>query len=134
MGPEKTQDLLKGWTPMSCKGQVQKMKAWLQNHSILSEDQKKELAQKKYKIPVEGPKAFISKNTPQKVPNKDKKAPERNPEGKEEEKGKEMSKWNKPYPQNYRIPKKEKTSIENVFNMERTLMELQKKEDERLNQ
>ncbi|MBW0497354.1 hypothetical protein O181_037069 [Austropuccinia psidii MF-1] len=28
-GPEKTEDLLRGWTPISCKGQFQKIKAWL---------------------------------------------------------------------------------------------------------
>ncbi|MBW0583944.1 hypothetical protein O181_123659 [Austropuccinia psidii MF-1] len=45
MNPEKTQEILKGWTPMSCKGHVQKKKYWLPNQSIFSEDQKKELAE-----------------------------------------------------------------------------------------
>ncbi|MBW0567216.1 hypothetical protein O181_106931, partial [Austropuccinia psidii MF-1] len=41
MGPEKTEELLKGWTPMSCNGPVQQIKAWLKNQSMLSEDQKR---------------------------------------------------------------------------------------------
>ncbi|MBW0561672.1 hypothetical protein O181_101387 [Austropuccinia psidii MF-1] len=52
---------------------------------------------------------------------------------KSNQKGKAKSKWNKPYPQNYRISKKEKTAMDNVFSMARTLMELENKEEERLN-
>ncbi|MBW0524059.1 hypothetical protein O181_063774 [Austropuccinia psidii MF-1] len=128
MGPEKTEDLLKGWTPMSCKGQVQQTKAWLKNQSILSEDQKKKLAQGKENSPVEAPQASTSKNLPQKVPKRDKKAPKSNQKGKQKAKGKAKCKWNTPYPQNSRIPKKEKTAIDNVFNMARTLMEFKNKE------
>ncbi|MBW0505452.1 hypothetical protein O181_045167 [Austropuccinia psidii MF-1] len=29
MGPEKTEEFLRGWTPISYKGQVQQIKAWL---------------------------------------------------------------------------------------------------------
>ncbi|MBW0580143.1 hypothetical protein O181_119858, partial [Austropuccinia psidii MF-1] len=78
MGPEKTEDLLKGWTPMSCKGQVQQIKAWLKNQSMLSEDEKKKLAQGKENSPVEAPQASTSKNPPQQVPNKPKQAPKTN--------------------------------------------------------
>ncbi|MBW0473723.1 hypothetical protein O181_013438 [Austropuccinia psidii MF-1] len=106
MGPEDTQHLLKGWTLMSCKGQGQKTKAWLKKQSIFPEDQKKELAQKQDNSPVEPPQAFTRNNLPQKVPNKDKQAPKRNRKGNKKEKGKAMSKWNKYYPQNSRIPKK----------------------------
>ncbi|MBW0531611.1 hypothetical protein O181_071326 [Austropuccinia psidii MF-1] len=60
--------------------------------------------------------------------------PKDQPEGQEKEKGKANPKWNKPYQQNYRIPKKVKTAMENVFNMARTLMEFKNKEEERLNQ
>ncbi|MBW0583075.1 hypothetical protein O181_122790 [Austropuccinia psidii MF-1] len=105
-------------------------KAWLKNQIMLSEDQKKKLAQGKDNSPVEAPQAPTSKNTPQQVPNKDKQAPKSNKKGK----GKEKYKWNKPYPQNYRISKKEKTAMDNVFNMARTLMEFKNKEEERLNQ
>ncbi|MBW0578654.1 hypothetical protein O181_118369 [Austropuccinia psidii MF-1] len=118
---------------MSCKGPVQQIKAWLKNQSMLSEDQKK-LAQGKDNSPVEALKASTSKNLPQKVPNKEKKTPKKKQKGKQKAKGKAKSKWKKPYPQNYRIPNKEKTAMDNVFNMARTLMELKNKEEERLNQ
>ncbi|MBW0593536.1 hypothetical protein O181_133251 [Austropuccinia psidii MF-1] len=73
MGPEKTEDLLMGWTPMSVKGQVQQIKAWLKNQSMLSEDQKKKLAQGKENSPVEAPKhppAKIRLNKCQTSPSK----------------------------------------------------------------
>ncbi|MBW0500901.1 hypothetical protein O181_040616 [Austropuccinia psidii MF-1] len=117
MGPEQTEEFLRGWKPMSCKGQVQEIKAWLKNQSMLSEDQKKKLAQGKDNSPVEAPQASTSKNTPQQVPNKDKQTPKSNQKGKQKAKVKEKSKWNKLYPQNYRIPKKDKTAMDNVFNM-----------------
>ncbi|MBW0533266.1 hypothetical protein O181_072981 [Austropuccinia psidii MF-1] len=134
MGPEKTEELLRGWTTMSCKGQVLHIKAWLKNQSMFSGDQKKKLAQGKDNSPVEAPQVSTSKNTPQQVPNKDKQTPKRNQKGKKKAKVKAKPKWNKPYPQNYRIPKKEKTAMDNVFNIARTLMELKNKEEERLNQ
>ena len=52
---------------------------------------------------MEAPKASKSKNPHQKVPKKGKK--NSNP------------KWKKPYPQNHRISKKEKTDMEDVLNM-----------------
>ncbi|MBW0592342.1 hypothetical protein O181_132057 [Austropuccinia psidii MF-1] len=122
MGPEKTEELLRGWKPMSFKGQVQQIKAWWKNKSMLSEDQKKNLAHRKENSPVEAPQASTSKNMPSQVPNRDKQTPKRNQNGNQKEKGKAKSKWNKPYPQNYRIPKKEKTAMDNVFNMSRSLM------------
>ncbi|MBW0552971.1 hypothetical protein O181_092686 [Austropuccinia psidii MF-1] len=134
MGTEKTEDLLKGWTPMSCKGQVQQIKAWLKNQSMFSEDQKKKLAQGKDNSPVEAPQAFRSKTLPQQVPKKGKQTTNNNQKGKQKPKGKAKPKWNQPYPQNYRIPKKGKTAMDNVFNIARTLMELKNKEEERINQ
>ncbi|MBW0590151.1 hypothetical protein O181_129866 [Austropuccinia psidii MF-1] len=127
MEPEKTEELLKGWTPMSFKGQVLQIKAWLKNQTMLSEDQKKKLAQGKENSQVEAPQASTSKNPPQKVPNKPKQAPKTNQKGKQKAKGKA-----KPYPQNYRVLQKEKTSMDNVFNMARNLMEFKNKEEERL--
>ncbi|MBW0564155.1 hypothetical protein O181_103870 [Austropuccinia psidii MF-1] len=61
-------------------------------------------------------------------------APKTNQKGKQKAKGKAKPKWNKPYPQNYRIPKKEKTAMDNVLNMARNLMEFENKEEERVNQ
>ncbi|MBW0591327.1 hypothetical protein O181_131042 [Austropuccinia psidii MF-1] len=101
---------------------------------MLSEDQKKKLAQGKENNPVEAPQASTRKKPPQKVPRKPKQAPKTNQKGKQKAKGKENPKWNKPYPQNYRIPKKEKTAMDNVFNMARTLMEFKNKEEESLRQ
>ncbi|MBW0561989.1 hypothetical protein O181_101704 [Austropuccinia psidii MF-1] len=129
-GPKKTEDLMRVWTPMSYKGQVQQIKAWLKNQSMLSEDQKKKLAQGKDKSPVEAPQASKSKNPPQKALNKGKQTPK----SKQKAKGKTKSKWNEPDPQNYRIPKREKKAMENVFNMAQTLMEFKNKEEEILNQ
>ncbi|MBW0540228.1 hypothetical protein O181_079943 [Austropuccinia psidii MF-1] len=54
------EDLLRGWTPMSCKGKFQQIKSWLKNQSMLSKDQKKKLAQRKEKSPVEVPQASTS--------------------------------------------------------------------------
>ncbi|MBW0537479.1 hypothetical protein O181_077194 [Austropuccinia psidii MF-1] len=31
MGSEKTEELMRGWTPMSCTGKVQQIKSWLKN-------------------------------------------------------------------------------------------------------
>ncbi|MBW0523241.1 hypothetical protein O181_062956 [Austropuccinia psidii MF-1] len=57
MVPEKTEELLWGWTSISCKGQFQQIKACLKNQSMLSEDQKRKLAQRKDNSPVEAPQA-----------------------------------------------------------------------------
>ncbi|MBW0572190.1 hypothetical protein O181_111905, partial [Austropuccinia psidii MF-1] len=43
LGQEKTIELLGGWSPLSCKDKVKKIKNWLKNQSLLSIDQKKEL-------------------------------------------------------------------------------------------
>ncbi|MBW0581487.1 hypothetical protein O181_121202 [Austropuccinia psidii MF-1] len=43
LGQEKTIEPLGGWSPLSFKGKVKKIKNWLKNQSILSVDQKKEL-------------------------------------------------------------------------------------------
>ncbi|MBW0589937.1 hypothetical protein O181_129652 [Austropuccinia psidii MF-1] len=68
MGPEKAEELLKGWTPMSCKGQAQQIKAWFKNQSMLSEDKKKKFAQGKDNSPVEAPKASTSAQQTQASP------------------------------------------------------------------
>ncbi|MBW0463284.1 hypothetical protein O181_002999 [Austropuccinia psidii MF-1] len=62
--PEKIQNLLKGWTPISCKGKVQKIKTWLKNQNILSKDQKKDNS------PVEAPQASTIMNPSQQAQNK----------------------------------------------------------------
>ncbi|MBW0548989.1 hypothetical protein O181_088704 [Austropuccinia psidii MF-1] len=83
---------------------------------------------------MEDPQASTSKDPPKQVPNKPKQTPKTNKKGKQKAKGKAKPKWNKPYLENYMIPKKEKTAKDNVFNMARTLTEFKNKEEEILNQ
>ncbi|MBW0518897.1 hypothetical protein O181_058612 [Austropuccinia psidii MF-1] len=71
---------------MSCKVQVQKIKDLLKNQRILSEDQKKKLAQGKDNSPVEAPQVSTSKNTPQQVPNKGKQNQKNNQKGNKKDK------------------------------------------------
>ncbi|MBW0531974.1 hypothetical protein O181_071689 [Austropuccinia psidii MF-1] len=87
-----------------------------------------EIGLRKEKQPSGSSQASTSKSHPEQVPNKPKQ------KGKPKEKGKAKPKWNKPHPQNYRIPNKEKTAMDNVFNMARTLMEFKNKEEKILNQ
>ncbi|MBW0494047.1 hypothetical protein O181_033762, partial [Austropuccinia psidii MF-1] len=56
-GPRKDRRTSEGLAPMSFKGQVQQIKAWLKTQSMLSEDQKKKMAQGKDNSPVEAPQA-----------------------------------------------------------------------------
>ncbi|MBW0520098.1 hypothetical protein O181_059813 [Austropuccinia psidii MF-1] len=84
MGPEKTEESLRGWTPISCKGQVQQIKVWLKNQSMLSEDQKKKLAQGKDNSPVEAPQDSTSK----KIAKQGQESPKEQSEGQEKGKGK----------------------------------------------
>ncbi|MBW0544464.1 hypothetical protein O181_084179 [Austropuccinia psidii MF-1] len=93
-----------------------------------------EVGPRQGRLPSGCSQASKSKNMPQKVSNKPKKTPKTNQKGKQKAKGKAKPKWEKPYLQNFKIPKKEKTAMENVFNMARTLMEFKNKEEERLSQ
>ncbi|MBW0552400.1 hypothetical protein O181_092115 [Austropuccinia psidii MF-1] len=43
LGQEKTIELLGGWSPLSFKDKVKKIKNWLKNQILLSVDQKKKL-------------------------------------------------------------------------------------------
>ncbi|MBW0548406.1 hypothetical protein O181_088121 [Austropuccinia psidii MF-1] len=43
LGQEKTIERSRGWSPLSCKDKVKKIKNWLKKQSYLSKDQKKEL-------------------------------------------------------------------------------------------
>ncbi|MBW0587652.1 hypothetical protein O181_127367 [Austropuccinia psidii MF-1] len=56
--------------------------------------------------------------------------PEKQPQAHNKGKGKAPA--TKPYSQGYRIPKIQQDAMENVFEMARTMMELQKKEEARL--
>ncbi|MBW0491092.1 hypothetical protein O181_030807 [Austropuccinia psidii MF-1] len=124
LGQEKTIELLGGWSPLSCKDNVKKIKNWLENQSLLSIDQKKELEMTPA-LKTEGPVAStsskpaleVSKDKPE-GPQKKKKGP-KNHQGK----GKGKTNWHTPYPQGCRIPKLKPSAVDSVFNMARTVME-----------
>ncbi|MBW0564069.1 hypothetical protein O181_103784 [Austropuccinia psidii MF-1] len=97
-------------------------------HVIRGPEEK--LGPRQGKQPSGSSPSSTSKLMPQQVPKKPKQAPKTNQKGKKKAK----PKWNKPYPQNYRIPKKEKTAMDHVYNMARTLMEFQSKEEKILSQ
>ncbi|MBW0590476.1 hypothetical protein O181_130191 [Austropuccinia psidii MF-1] len=59
LGQEKSIELLGGWSPLSCKDKVKKIKSWLKNQSLLSIDQKKELEMTPA-LETEGPVASTS--------------------------------------------------------------------------
>ncbi|MBW0493035.1 hypothetical protein O181_032750 [Austropuccinia psidii MF-1] len=98
LGQEKTIDLLRGWSPSSCKDKVKKIKNWLKSQSPLSADQKKELkmtpALEEVPVGSTSSKAApeASKEKP-KGPQKMKKRP-KNHQGK----GKGKENWHRPYP------------------------------------
>ncbi|MBW0525692.1 hypothetical protein O181_065407 [Austropuccinia psidii MF-1] len=64
LGPEKTIELLGGWSPLSCKDKVKKIKNWLKNQSLVSIDQKKELEMTPA-LETEGPVASTSSRSVQ---------------------------------------------------------------------
>ncbi|MBW0531129.1 hypothetical protein O181_070844 [Austropuccinia psidii MF-1] len=123
---EKTIGLLGGWSPLSCKDKVKKIKNWLKNQSLLSLDQKKELEMSPDL--GEGPVVSTSSKEKPKGPQKKKKGP-KNHQGK----GKGKANWHRLYPQGYKIPQLEPSAMDSVFNMARTLMEFTSKEQERIN-
>ncbi|MBW0589323.1 hypothetical protein O181_129038 [Austropuccinia psidii MF-1] len=134
LGQEKTIEILGGWSLLSCKDKVKKIKNWLKNQSLLSIDKKRELEMTpalETEAPVAStsskPAPEVSKNKP-KGPQKKQRGPKNH-----QSKGKGKANWQRPYPQGYRIPKLEPSAMDNVFNMARTLMEFTAKEKERMN-
>ncbi|MBW0580328.1 hypothetical protein O181_120043 [Austropuccinia psidii MF-1] len=130
---EKTIELSGGWSPLSCKGKVKKIKNWLKNQSLLSIDHKKEWEM----IPsleTEGPVASTSSKPAPEVSKDKPKGPQKNQKDPKNHKGnvKGKANWHRPYPQGYRIPQLEPSAVDSVFNMARTLMEFTEKEQERL--
>ncbi|MBW0567932.1 hypothetical protein O181_107647 [Austropuccinia psidii MF-1] len=126
-------ELLGGWSPLSCKDKIKKIKNWLKNQSILSVDQKKELEM----TPAleDGPVASISSKPAPEASKEKPKRPQKKTKGPKnhQEKGKGKENWHGTYPQGYRIPKLEPSAMDTVFNMARTLMEFTAKEKERMN-
>ncbi|MBW0463858.1 hypothetical protein O181_003573 [Austropuccinia psidii MF-1] len=130
---EKTKELLRGWSPLSCKEQVKKTKNWLKNQILLSIDQKKELEMTP-SLEKKGPVAYTSFKKAPEVSKDKPKGPQKKQKGPKNHQGKGKGKANChiPYPQGYRIPKLESSDVDSVFNMARTLMEFTAKEKERI--
>ncbi|MBW0591217.1 hypothetical protein O181_130932 [Austropuccinia psidii MF-1] len=133
-GPKNTEELLKGLTPMSCKGQVQQIKAWLKKPKHVIRGPKGEVGSREGKQPSGSSPSLNKQKSASKVPKNSQQTLKTNQKGNQKAKEKAKPKWKNPYLQNYRIPKKEKTAMNNVFNMARTLREFKNKEEERLNQ
>ncbi|MBW0548562.1 hypothetical protein O181_088277 [Austropuccinia psidii MF-1] len=133
LGQEKTIELLGGWSPLSFKDNVKKIKNWLKNQSLLSVDQGKELEMTSDL--EEGPVAFTSSKPATEASKEKPKGPQKKKESLKSHQGKGKGKgnWHRPYPQGYRIPKLEPSAKDSVLNMARTLMEFTAKEQERMN-
>ncbi|MBW0539813.1 hypothetical protein O181_079528 [Austropuccinia psidii MF-1] len=130
---EKTIELFGGWSLLSCKDKVKKIKNWLKNNSILLVYQKKELEM----TPAleEGPVASTSSKLAPEASKEKPKGPQKKKKGPKSHqgKGKGEENWHRPYPQGYRIPRLEPSAMDSVFNMARTLMEFIAKGKERMN-
>ncbi|MBW0540198.1 hypothetical protein O181_079913 [Austropuccinia psidii MF-1] len=111
LGQEKTIKPLVGWSPLSCKDKVNKIKNWLKNQSLSFIEQKS------------------SKLAPQHPKHKPK-GPQKKQRGPRKNQGK--ANWHRPYPQGCRIPELEISEMGGLFNISRTLMELTAKEQERM--
>ncbi|MBW0565692.1 hypothetical protein O181_105407 [Austropuccinia psidii MF-1] len=103
---EETMRYSNGWTPLSSKPQIKKIK---EHHSKKSKATKQE-----------GPIASMSK-------------PQANPPPQEVKKNNKKN-WRKPYSPSYRISKIQKDAMDNFFNMARTLIEFKDKEEQRMRQ
>ncbi|MBW0492071.1 hypothetical protein O181_031786 [Austropuccinia psidii MF-1] len=134
LGQEKTIELLRDWSPFSCKEKVKKINNWLKNQNRLSIDQKKELEMTPDLEP-EGPVVSTSSKPALEVSKDKPKGPEKKNRGPKNHQGKGKGKvdWRRPYPQGYRIPKLEPSAVDSVPTMARPLMEFTAKEKERIN-
>ncbi|MBW0464663.1 hypothetical protein O181_004378 [Austropuccinia psidii MF-1] len=87
LGLEKTQALLKGLTPISYKGKVKNQKAWLKTKRILSENQRKDFAQKKEQHPFGRSPSLHKQECASKSDKQRKESPKEQQETKEKGKG-----------------------------------------------
>ncbi|MBW0535546.1 hypothetical protein O181_075261 [Austropuccinia psidii MF-1] len=134
LGQGQTIELLGGWSPLSCKDKVKKIKNWLKNQSLLSIEQKKELEMTPA-LGTEGPVVSTSSKPAPEVSKDKPKGPQKKQKCPKNHQGKRKGKanWHRPYQQGYRNPKLEPSDMDSVFNMARTLMEFTAKEQERMN-
>ncbi|MBW0563308.1 hypothetical protein O181_103023 [Austropuccinia psidii MF-1] len=118
LGQEKTIEFLGGWSPLSCKDKVKKIKNWLKNQSLLSRDQNKEL-EITTALETEGPVASTSSKLAPEVSKDKPKGPQKKQRGlkSQQGKGKGKANWHRPYPKGYKIPRLEPSSVDSVFNM-----------------
>ncbi|MBW0586602.1 hypothetical protein O181_126317 [Austropuccinia psidii MF-1] len=94
-----------GWNPLSSKPQIKNIKYW---HNKNSEESKKE-----------APEVSASKPPASQTPQ----------EGKKKE-----NNWRKLYPPGERIPRIQNDSMDNIFNIARTLLEFNNKEENLMRQ
>ncbi|MBW0474518.1 hypothetical protein O181_014233 [Austropuccinia psidii MF-1] len=88
LGQEKTIEPLGGWSPLSCKDKVQKVKNFLKNKSLLSLDQKKEL-EMTTALEKESPVVSTSSKPAPEVSKDKLKRPQKKQKGPKSHKGKE---------------------------------------------
>ncbi|MBW0489409.1 hypothetical protein O181_029124 [Austropuccinia psidii MF-1] len=101
--------LLNRWHPLMEK----------KNMMLLTEEWKKNNPLPPKKVPKTAQEAISTNSNVKKQPQA-------------QNKGKGKAPAKKPYSQGYRIPNIQQDAMENVFQMARTMMELQKKEEARL--
>ncbi|MBW0473420.1 hypothetical protein O181_013135 [Austropuccinia psidii MF-1] len=134
LGQENTTELLGGWSPLSFKEKVKKIKNWWKNQSLLYIDQKKELKMTPA-LEKEGPVVSTSSKQAPEISKDKANRPQKKKKGSQNHQGKGKAKdnWHRLYPQGYRIPKLEPSAMDSVFNMAKTLMESTAKDQERIN-
>ncbi|MBW0543274.1 hypothetical protein O181_082989 [Austropuccinia psidii MF-1] len=133
LGQEKSLELSGGWSPLSCKEKVKKIKNLLKNQSLLSINEKKELEMTSA-LETEGPVASTSSKPAPEVSKGNPKQAQKKQKSPNSHKGKGKGKanWHKAYPQGYSILKLEPSAVDSVFNMARSLMEFTAKKQERI--
>ncbi|MBW0502328.1 hypothetical protein O181_042043 [Austropuccinia psidii MF-1] len=109
LGHPNTCKVLNGWNPLIKK----------KNMMFLTEEWRKNNPPPPKQVPTTAPVASSSNSNMEKQPQAQKK-------------GKGKAPATKPYSQGYRIPNIQQDAMENVFQMARKTMELQKKEEARL--
>ncbi|MBW0585337.1 hypothetical protein O181_125052 [Austropuccinia psidii MF-1] len=109
LGHPNTCRLLNGWHPLMEK----------KNMMLLTEEWRKNNAPPPKQVPKTAPVASSRNYGLKKQPQA-------------QNKGKGKAPATEPYSQGYRIPNIQQDAMENVFQMARTMMELQKKEEDRL--
>ncbi|MBW0501443.1 hypothetical protein O181_041158 [Austropuccinia psidii MF-1] len=98
LGQEKTIELLGGWSPLSFKDKVRKIKNLLNNYSILSIDQKKQLEMTPA-LETEAPVVSTSSKPAPEASKYNPKGPQKKQRGAKnhQSKGKGKANWHRPY-------------------------------------